>query len=239
MIKKINGQWHQEIKRPDGSSSWIQIGGSEDKKIAQNKRDKIRSFNEQNAYQKNKDYSSGHQSLFGSNFGGDLYYGGPNSNWGHALRDRLGNRQNNSWKHGLYENYTSSSNQDNRAKMYARNNAIEDMYRRGYSWNQISSHLAGETNALENGPDWADYNSRRDSGIADDYFFDVPDAIKNGYTPSAGQNPQDKTLLNWNNSNIGQAGSAWGPRNQNRLFSPENEMMRKMIGDNLEKKLFG
>lgn len=250
MIKRINGKWHMGVKRPDGTSDWVEMDGAEDRQMQERNKGKREAWNRENKYQKDKDYSGSHKSLFGSNFGGDLHYGGPNSNWGHALRDRLGRRQDGHWNHGYYENVTSSSNSENRARMYARNNAIEDMYRRGYSWGQINDHLQGKVNALEVGPDWADYNSRRDSGIGEDYFIGVPDGVKNAYVPNG---PQDPGF--WNPNNVGQSGGAWGAGGQQTgnsqaqvnpkrmvsqgLFSPENEVMRQFISKNLKSRLFG
>jgi len=57
------------------------------------------------------------------------------------------------------------------------------------------------------------------------------------FTGSASNTPQGG--LSWDSS-VGQAGSAWGPKEDSpRLFSEENEQMRKAIGEHLEKKLFG
>ena len=35
------------------------------------------------------DYSGQYGSLFGADTGGDYFYGGPNSNWRHALDDKV------------------------------------------------------------------------------------------------------------------------------------------------------
>ena len=67
-------------------------------------------------------------------------------------------------------------------QMYRRNNAIEDMFRKGLV-RQILAHTSGAWNVLEEGPDCKDYQKAKAGqkvygmkgrkGWADDYF-DVP-----------------------------------------------------------------
>lgn len=146
------------------------------------------------------DYSGQYGSLFGADKGGNYFYDGPNSNWRHALDDRL-KKQGNGF--GWYELSASNMDRDEFQKMTERNNILESMYRQGYSMDQLNAHMAGERNVLDEGP--------------------------------AGNGGG----LSWDSS-VGQAGSAWGPKEDSpRLFSEENEQMRKAIGEHLEKKLFG
>ena len=143
------------------------------------------------------DYSGQYGSLFGADSGGDYFYGGPNSNWRHALDDRLKKGSGFGW----YELSASNMDRDAFRKMTERNNIIQSMYDKGYSMDQLNAHMAGERNVLEEGP-----------------------AGHRGGT------------ISWDSS-VGQAGSAWGPSEDSpRLFSEENEQMRKAIGENLEKK---
>ena len=153
------------------------------------------------------DYSAQYASLFGPDKGADYFYGGPNSNWRHALDDRL-KKQGNGF--GWYELSASNMDRDAFRKMTERNNIIQSMYEKGYSWDQLNAHMAGERNVLEEGP------------------------AGHGTTPNTPQGD-----IGWDNS-VGQSGSAWGSSESSpRLFSEENEQMRKAIGEHLEKRLFG
>jgi hypothetical protein len=126
------------------------------------------------------------------------------------------------------QEFGTSGNRDQVMEMAQRYSYLLD---NGYTNADIMGNLYGT-----DGSSWASWDE------------DGPKTNMSGH-PVGGSNgnqsnqpdPQDRTLLSWNNSDIGKAGSAWGSRNQNqnRLFSPENEAMRKAIGDNLEKKLFG
>lgn len=68
-------------------------------------------------------------------------------------------------------------------QVYANNNAIMDMHRRGYSRDQIRSFVSGERNVLQDGPDWADYRKERRAGMlsgeqpawTNSYFIGAPE----------------------------------------------------------------
>ena len=74
--------------------------------------------------------------------------------------------------------------QDLRAKMFRRNNAIEDMFRRGYSLDQIRAHTSGQRNVLEEGPSWQNYGSISFGSdvieLPDNYFRGVPQSVSEG-----------------------------------------------------------
>ena len=120
-------------------------------------------FLEENMYDPNKDYSSDFGKLFGSdvNRASELYYSGPSPRWQGALSDRLRERmsrkKNVYGSGGRYEGSTETMDRDLQRQMYRRNNAIEDMFRKGYSMAQINAHTSGQRNVLEEGPDYKDY----------------------------------------------------------------------------------
>ena len=88
------------------------------------------------------------------------------------------------------------------------------------------------------GSSWADWDNQ-----------DHSNTTMNGGTNSSGTDGGNQSVFNWNGANTGQSGSAWGSRdkqqdapresNQSRLFSSENEQMRKIVGQHLKDKLFG
>jgi len=95
---------------------------------------------------------------------------GMNDSWGGALGDRLINRKRGMMDGlGHFESKLGTSAEDYQRRIYARNNAIEDMYRQGYSKDQIDSFLKGEVDRNDFNPDWSDYNKaqkefRREQG---------------------------------------------------------------------------
>ena len=147
-------------------------------------------FLEENMYDPDKDYSGDFGKLFGSSVdeSSELYYSGPNSSLQSALKDRLrermGQGDNVYGRAGNYEGRVETMDRDLQRQMYRRNNAIEDMYRKGYSSEQITAHTSGQRNVLEEGPDYKDYEKAKAGqkvygmkgrkGWADDYF-DVPE----------------------------------------------------------------
>lgn len=147
-------------------------------------------FLEENMYDPDKDYSGDFGKLFGSSVdeSSELYYSGPNSSLQSALKDRLrermGQGDNVYARAGNYEGRVETMDRDLQRQMYRRNNAIEDMYRKGYSSEQITAHTSGQRNVLEEGPDYKDYEKAKAGqkvygmkgrkGWADDYF-DVPE----------------------------------------------------------------
>ena len=147
-------------------------------------------FLEENMYDPKKDYSGDFGKLFGSSVdeSSELYYSGPNSSLQNALRDRLrermGQRDDVYARAGNYEGRVETMDRDLQRQMYRRNNAIEDMYRKGYSAEQITAHTSGQRNVLEEGPNYEDYEKAKAGqkvygmkgrkNWADDYF-DVPE----------------------------------------------------------------
>ena len=141
-------------------------------------------FSLEHGFDSNKDYSSDFQALFGSdrtNVG--INYTGPNAAWNHALAERLALRARGAPDHatGFYEGSTANMDQDLRAKMFRRNNAIEDMFRRGYSFEQIRAHTSGQRNVLEEGPSWENYGSislgGNDIELPEDYYRGAPPSV--------------------------------------------------------------
>lgn len=151
-------------------------------------------FLKENQYNPEKDYSKDFGELFGSDYDKEspLYYSGPNPNWWHALSDRLKTRQSKNENMfggtGYYEGSTYTMDRDLQKQMYRRNNAIEDMYRKGYSHDQILAHTSGKRNVLEEGPDWSEYKKAaageglygatpRQKGWYEDYFVGAPKEV--------------------------------------------------------------
>tara|TARA_R100001129_G_scaffold45140_1_gene30919 strand:+ start:735 stop:1853 length:1119 start_codon:yes stop_codon:yes gene_type:complete len=161
-------------------------------------------FLEENMYDPKKDYSGDFGNLFGSSVdeSSELYYSGPNPRWQGALSDRLrermGQKKNVYSSSGNYEGRTGTVDRDLQRQMYRRNNAIEDMFRKGYSTDQILAHTEGKRNVLEEGPDYKDYEKAKAGqkvyGMkgrkdwADDYF-DVPKEVQT----QAGTEGSDQT----------------------------------------------
>ena len=105
--------------------------------------------------------SNNYESQYGSLFGARDAYQGPQSHWIGALASRMNERLQGKYDTGsLYEYQTRFTDRDGQRQMYARNNIIEDMYRNGYSKNQISQHLSGTANIADMTPDWSDYDDR-------------------------------------------------------------------------------
>lgn len=141
----------------------------------------------EHGFDSNKDYTSDFQALFGSdqtNVG--INYTGPNPDWQSALQERLAIRSRGGADHatGFYEGSTANMDQDLRAKMFRRNNAIEDMFRRGYSLEQIRAHTSGQRNVLEEGPSWENYGSislgGNDIELPEDYYRGAPPSVNEG-----------------------------------------------------------
>jgi hypothetical protein len=137
-------------------------------------------------YDPSKDYSGDFGKLFGAvDESSELYYAGPNPVWQHALSSRLGERtsqKDNIYGYtGYYEGSAGTVDRDLQRQMYRRNNAIEDMFRKGYSRGQIQAHVEGKRNVIEEGPDYTDYEKAKAGesmfglkdprkGWAEDYF---------------------------------------------------------------------
>ena len=160
-------------------------------------------FIQSQQYDPEKDYSGDVNQLFGSskNKSSPLYYGGANNRILGALSDRLGQRQskkgNRYGSTGFYENYVigmgGGDSREQEKRMYRRNNAVEDMFRKGYSIEQINAHTSGKRNVLEEGPNFEEYKKAaqnaaqgegifgvknvRDQDWYKSYFTGVPDEV--------------------------------------------------------------
>jgi hypothetical protein len=183
-------------------------------------------FLEENMYDPSRDYSDDFGGLFGADVdeSAELYYAGPQSRWQGALDDRLreraGRKEDVYAQSGYYEGSTGTMDKDLQRQMYRRNNAIEDMFRKGYSTDQIQAHTEGRRNVIEEGPDYKDYvkaksgekvfNVKGREGWADDYF-DIPDNVlyypQNGTEGDVGA---DAGQTNTGQTDAGQTGSGSG-----------------------------
>ena len=108
------------------------------------------------------------------------FYSGPNPSWQGAMDDRLRQRRRGMFDGvGYYENSTQTMDRDLQTQMYRRNNAVEDMYRRGYDMNQIQAHIEGQRNVLDEDPSWRDYFREKqeagDNDWTEDYFMGEPE----------------------------------------------------------------
>lgn len=175
------------VRRVPGTDRVIKVGGAEDTQMSQESLQQKRQLADSLSYSKNKDYSAGFSGLFGADTGGDFHYSGPNARWTHAMEDRLGNRMKGDYDNaGWYENSTRTMDPELQRQMANRNNTIEAMMRQGYSQSQMMDHMAGKSNALEAGPDFADYNKHKEEYMAtlgdgqyerqwfDDYYQGAP-----------------------------------------------------------------
>lgn len=123
---------------------------------------------------------------------------------------------------------------------------------RGYTNAEIMGHIYGM-----DGSSWSSWDTNPPDKTSTGEYIN-PSNDPDGNTPS-NPNPNgggNNGGFTWGTA--GQSGKAWGARrpqdapyvadqfppqaaqqsNQNRLFSPENEQMRKIVADNLKKKLF-
>ena len=140
-------------------------------------------FLQSQQYDPEKDYSSDIGKLFGSSKddSSPLYYGGANDKIFGALSDRLGQRQqkteNRYGSTGFYESYATGmgggDSREQEKRMYRRNNAVEDMFRKGYSQEQINAHTSGERNVLEEGPNFEEYKKAAQSAAQGEGIFGV------------------------------------------------------------------
>ena len=140
-------------------------------------------FLQSQQYDPEKDYSSDIAKLFGSSKdeSSDLYYKGASDKIFGALSDRLGQRQqkkeNRYGSTGFYESYATGmgggDSREQEKRMYRRNNAVEDMFRKGYSQEQINAHTSGERNVLEEGPNFEEYKKAAQSAAQGEGIFGV------------------------------------------------------------------
>lgn len=182
MITFVPGQgW---VHSGDGGTPYV-LGGELDQHRTEMYREELGSFLNAHSWDSDKDYSETWRNYFGTVSPGGSYtpsFGqGPNDRWGAALSDRLMERRRGNLSGvGNYERHLYTADRDYTGDLFDRNNAIEDMYRRGYDRSQIQSFLEGDASVLERGPSWRDYyretTGQGDSSWADDYFIDAPEA---------------------------------------------------------------
>lgn len=164
MIKKVNGKWMMSYTKLDGTEGWQWINSPAAKKQQEAYQQERAKFFADNHYQSSKDYSSSYDGLFGGSKGPYDYthsFGsGPNQSWEGALENRLRLRKEGQQDGASsFEVRTYTTDKDYQKNMYARNNAIEDMYRRGYSMDQIRDHVEGRVSINSVNPDYSDYFS--------------------------------------------------------------------------------
>lgn len=185
MIEYVPGQgW---VHSGDGGTPYV-LGGEMDQKRTQDYLAEQAAFRDKYYFDPSKDYTSTFSNYFGSIDPMGSYtpsFGmGPNQNWLAALTDRLKDRQAGRMGGvGHFESRLATADQDYRADLITRNNAIEDMYRRGYDRSQIDAYLRGDASALASGPSFQSYYDAIDAGQADfanQYFIGSP-----GYTGQA------------------------------------------------------
>ena len=81
-------------------------------------------------------------------------------------------------------------------QMYRRNNAVEDLYRRGYDMSQIQAHMDGTRNILGEEPSWRDYFKEKqqagDNDWTKNYFMGEPEGTLDDFrTAKVNQRLQD------------------------------------------------
>lgn len=143
-----------------GTDKTTVLGSDEEQAAGQAVIDDRQNFLAQNQFSYDKDYSQDFDTLFGSNTSSQnpSFYSGPNPSWQGAMDDRLRKRRQGMFDGvGYYENSTQYMDRGLQEQMYRRNNAVEDLYRRGYDMSQIQAHMDGTRNILEEEPSWRDY----------------------------------------------------------------------------------
>ena len=161
-----------------GTNQTMVLGSDEEQAAGQAVIDDRQNFLAQNQFSYDQDYSQDFGTLFGSNTSSQnpSFYSGPNPSWQGAMDDRLRKRRQGMFDGvGYYENSTQYMDRGLQEQMYRRNNAVEDMYRRGYDMNQIQAHIEGQRNVLDEDPSWRDYFREKqeagDNDWTEDYFM--------------------------------------------------------------------
>lgn len=184
MIKMIDGKWHMQITRPGGATEFIPLYGEEKKAMDSQYLDRQAEFAAANYWDPSKDYTSTFDNIFGGIDSGSNYtpsFGaGPNQRWEAALKERLRLRAKGLFNSSSqYETGIKTTSHDYQEKMYARNNAIEEMYRQGYDFQQIADHVEGRVNINTVDPSYKDYLSTRgEFGDSAGDYFKVPDNVE-------------------------------------------------------------
>jgi hypothetical protein len=184
------------VRNVPGTDRTVVMGSAEDR-VFQEQADKRREELFSHQFDYAKDYRGLYDKLFnadnkGTNVIGGFSTGGYNQGgWNSDLKARLENIS----KQGLdfleNPNAMYGFGERNRIGSYGsdifdRNNAIMDMYRRGYDKDQISDHLAGKKNVLTEQPSWRDYQKdKKEAGAGlnwtDGFFIGGPDQNYQGF----------------------------------------------------------
>lgn len=170
------------VHQGDGGDPYV-LGGELDAKRTQDYQQELAEFMSAHGYNENRRYD--YTGLFGSAPQGNYtptFGQGPNSSWGHALQDRLAQRMSGQMSGvGHFENRLKTADRDYTSRIYDRNNAIEEMYRSGYSRQQIRDYLEGNVDRDNFTPDWSDYyRSRREALGPRDKIADAQTLLSGG-----------------------------------------------------------
>lgn len=224
---KEQGKWFQ--KTP-GTDQVVEMGGPEDRAARDEARAQAIQSDRQNLMNWDRDYSGYYDRLYGAGMSSDsrpsfMRSGGgafdlsgyTEGSWRNQFNQRMdrirkrdgaedagffsGQAGGGYGLHG-YNELRSASSQG--GEVFQRNNAIMDLHRRGYSYNQISDYIGGKRDIIAEGPDWADYNKERQqwnqsntegnpltgggpqgSFWGDGYFIGAPEQSSNPLLPSS------------------------------------------------------
>lgn len=182
-----------------GTDRTMVLGSDEEQAAGQAVIDDRQNFLAQNQFSYDRDYSQDFDTLFGSNASSQnpSFYSGPNPSWQGAMDDRLRKRRQGMFDGvGYYENSTQYMDRGLQEQMYRRNNAVEDLYRRGYDMSQIQAHMDGTRNILGEEPSWRDYFKEKqragDNDWTEDYFMGEPEGTLDDFrTAKVNQRLQD------------------------------------------------
>tara|TARA_R100000406_G_scaffold71351_1_gene51630 strand:- start:841 stop:1509 length:669 start_codon:yes stop_codon:yes gene_type:complete len=182
-----------------GTDKTMVLGSDEEQAAGQAVIDDRQNFLAQNQFSYDKDYSQDFDTLFGSSVSSQnpSFYSGPNPSWQGAMDDRLRKRRQGLFDGvGYYENSTQYMDRGLQEQMYRRNNAVEDLYRRGYDMSQIQAHMDGTRNILGEEPSWRDYFKEKqragDNDWTEDYFMGEPEGTLDDFrTAKVNQRLQD------------------------------------------------
>ena len=177
-----------------GTDRQVVMGSPEEQAMSQSFQDTHNAFMDSLIFKQGRDYTGTFDKLFGAqprsmNYS-PVFGSGPQDRWQGALADRLKMRREGKFDDvGYYERYAQYSDKDWLRNMFERNNAIEEMYRRGYDMGQINAYLSGEQNVLEEGPSWSDYYREQalakeqgnDPDWTKSYFIGAPDVSQAEY----------------------------------------------------------
>ena len=182
-----------------GTDRTMVLGSDEEQAAGQAVIDDRQNFLAQHQFSYDKDYSQDFDTLFGASASSQnpSFYSGPNPSWQGAMADRLRKRRQGLFDGvGYYENSTQYMDRGLQEQMYRRNNAVEDLYRRGYDMSQIQAHMDGTRNILGEEPSWRDYFKEKqqagDNDWTEDYFMGEPEGTLDDFrTAKVNQRLQD------------------------------------------------